>query len=189
MVRKGKDTNSVYGLLFLGGLVCFAVAFHQWSYTQLITAGHQAVAEQRFDSQHYEQANRFWFANQALLLFNQSILAYKARNFTRAADQLRRVSSMTNNPELRTRALYNLGVVMLALDEVKGAAELFKEALRLDPEDKAAKFNLELLYQGVLRKEEGHGEASLQQAPGLGQDQDKKDYQGDAGRSTPKSGI
>ncbi len=178
-----------YGLLFLGGLSCFGLAFHQYHYMQLIEAGNQALAEQRFDSQEYEQASRFWFARQDVLLFNQSVLAYKAQNFTRAADQLRRVAQMTSNRKLRAQALYNLGVVVLEFEEAEGAAEMFKEALRNEPQDTEAKFNLERLYQWVLLKEGDHGEASLKQAPGVGKDQGKGNNAEGAGRSNPKADI
>lgn len=188
-MRRIGNKNILYGLLLLGGIACFALAFYQQRYTHFVSAGNQAVAEKRFDTQAYEYAGRFWFANQDILLFNQGVLAYKAQNFSQAADYFRRVSQRTHNPALRTQALYNLGMVMLALNEVEGAAELFKEALRIDPSDTEVKFNLERLYQWALLKEDEQGKASLEQAPGLGKDKGK-DSQGEgAGRSTPKPDI
>jgi tetratricopeptide (TPR) repeat protein len=170
-------------------MACFALAFSQHQYTSFVITGNRAVAEKRFDTQAYDYASRVWFANQDMLLFNQGVLAYKAQNFSQAADHFRRVSQRTHNPSLRMQALYNLGLVMLALDEVESAAELFKEALRVDPLDPEAKFNLERLYQWVLLKENQHGEASLEQAPGLGKDKGEGLSGEGAGRSTPKSDI
>jgi tetratricopeptide (TPR) repeat protein len=186
-IRRYKSI--LYGFLFLGGLACFGLAFHQHQYMQLIAVGNRAVAEQRFDSQEYEHVSRFWLAKQDILLFNQAILAYKAHNFPQAVDQFRRVSQRTHDPGLQVKTLYNLGVVMLKLNEVEGAAELFKEALRIDPQDQQAKFNLERLYQWAQLKEGDPGEASLQQAPGLDQEKGKDPPEAGASRSTPQSNI
>jgi tetratricopeptide (TPR) repeat protein len=183
------DKDILYGLLLLGGVACFALVFSQHQYTSFVVAGNQAVAEKRFDTQAYDYASRFWLANQDMLLFNQGVLAYEAQNLSQAADHFRRVSQRTHNPALRMQALYNLGMVMLALNEVETAAELGKEALRIDPLDKETKFNLERLYQWVLLKEDEQGKSSLEQAPGLGKDQGEGLSGEGGGRSTPKSDI
>lgn len=176
-----------FALLVLGGMACLGFGLLQLRYQQLVTSGNQAVAAQRFDTQAYERARRFWFANSEALRFNQGVLAFRAKNYARAAEHFRQVAQQTGNRTLKARALYNLGRVMLELDEVEGAAELFKEALRLDPADREAKFNLERLYHFVLLKEEHYGEATLQQAPGV---RDEKHSTGEGqGRSKPRPDI
>lgn len=179
----------LYAWLFLGGLTCLTFAGYQHLYSRTIAAGNQAVAEQRFDSQAYEQASRFWLAHREALLFNQGVLAYKAGNLPRAADHFRQAAQDTTNPALRMHAQYNLGLVMLALEEAEKAAEFFKSALRLDTNDAETKFNLERLYHFVLRQEGEHGEAALKQAPGVGQEQDNRSRGDGQGRSKPRPGI
>lgn len=179
----------LYAWLFMGGLTCLTFAGYQHLYSRTIAAGNQAVAEQRFDSRAYEQASRFWLAHREALLFNQGVLAYKAGNLPRAADHFRQAAQDTTNPTLRMHAQYNLGLVMLALEEVEKAAEFFKSALRLEAHDAETKFNLERLYHFVLRQEGEHGEAALKQAPGVGQEQGNG-LRGDGqGRSKPRPGI
>lgn len=185
--QHAKDI--LYGVLFLGGIACLAVAFHQQRYTHLIAAGNRAVAEKRFDTQDYDHAGRFWLARADILLFNQGVLAYKARNVPRAAEHFRRVLQLAQGPPLKMQAFYNLGRVLLDIEEVEGAAELFKAALRLDPLDQEAKFQLERLYHFALRQEGKGGEASLKQAPGVGQEEPKGSDGTGQGRSTPHSGI
>ena len=179
----------LYACLFMSGLTCMTFAAYQQYYTNTIAAGNRAMAEQRFDSQAYEQASRFWWAQRDTLLFNQGVLAYKAGNIPRAADYFRQVTQRPASPTLRMQAHYNLGLVMLALEEAENAAEFFKIALRLDPYDRDTKFNLERLYHFVLRQEGAPGEVSLKQAPGAGQESEQG-AKGDAqGRSKPRSGI
>lgn len=179
----------IYGLLCLVGFGGLGFGIYQQRYAHLVAAGNQAVAEQRFDTRHYEDAARLWMAKQDMLLFNQGVLAYEARNLSLAAEHFRQASQRTESPQLRMRALYNLGLVMLSLDEIEGAVELFKESLRLDPMDQDTKFNLERLYHFVLRGEGEQGQASLKQAPGNGEIQNGESNTDGAGRSDSDSGI
>jgi tetratricopeptide (TPR) repeat protein len=198
-----RHRSVAYGCLLLSGVICIALAHQQHRYTRLLSAGHRAVVAHRFDSQDYEQASRLWFADQELLLFNQGVLAYKAGHLPRATDLFRRASQHTQNLTLRTRALYNLSIVLLQLQEVQGAGELLKEALRLDPRDKEAKFALEQLYHIVHSQGEEHreaagtqgngrnqgGEETLKQAPGLGQGEGQRSTGDGQGRSPGRPGI
>jgi hypothetical protein len=58
----------------------------------------------------------------------------------------------------------------------------------LDPNDREAKFNLERLYHFVLVKEGEQSEASLEQAPGVGEEPNDQGNDGQ-GRSKPNSDI
>lgn len=179
----------LYAVLFSTGLVFLGFAAYQYHYAWLVATGNRAVAEQRFDIQHYERAERHLTAQHDALLFNQGVLAYKARNLPRAAEFFRQALHRSTDPAIRMRAQYNLGLVMLALQEADRAAEFFKEALRLDPLDKASKFNLERLYHFVLRQEGDHGAASLQQAPGTATEQKPGTGGEGQGRSPSGAGI
>jgi tetratricopeptide (TPR) repeat protein len=175
--------------LLVSGLACLAFAAYEYHYARLVAVGNQAVVEQRFDTQNYEQASHFWLAQTDALLFNQGVIAYKARNLPRAAEYFRQTLQRTTSPTLRMQAHYNLGLVMLALEEAERAAEFFKEALRLEPYDKDTKFNLERLYQFVLRQEGAPGEAALKQAPGSGNEKKPGSGGEGQGRSKPGAGI
>jgi tetratricopeptide (TPR) repeat protein len=195
----------LYGMLFLLGMGCLALALQQHRYTRLLTAGHRAAVEQRFNSQDYEQASHLWFASQERLLFNQGVLAYKAGHLPRATDLFRQISQSTPHHALRARALYNLSVVLLELQDAQKAVDLLKEALRLDPRDQEAKLALEQLYHMVQSQSQEHreaadkqgdgrvqeGEVPLTQAPGLEQEEGKtSNSSGDGhGRSAERPGI
>ncbi|ETX03970.1 hypothetical protein [Candidatus Entotheonella palauensis] len=180
---------ALYGLLFLGGLASLAFASYQQHYSRLITTGHRAVAEQRFDSRDYERASQLWLASQDRLSFNRGVLAYKAQNLPRAAQFFRQVSQDTTSAALRVQALHNLGMVMVALKEAQGAAHMFKEALRLNPEDMRSKFHLERLYHFVLQSQSKSSEASVQQAPGNAKKQGQQPGQDGQGRGSADKGI
>ena len=179
----------LYGLLCVMSLACFTFALYHAYYLQLIDVGNRAVSEKRFDTQAYERASHYWLARQDILQVNQGVLAYRAQNLPRAADFFRQVSQHPTHPTIAGQALYNLGRIFLDLQEVERAADFFKAALRLDPHDRDAKFNLERLYHFVLLKEGSHSEAGLQQAPGAGQEQSDNPSGKGQGRNKPKSDI
>jgi hypothetical protein len=83
----------VYGLLVGIGLVSMAFAYQQYGYMQRIAAGNRAVEEKRVDTQDYNRAGQYWLARQDIVLTNQGILAYEAKNYPRAADLFRRSRS------------------------------------------------------------------------------------------------
>jgi tetratricopeptide (TPR) repeat protein len=166
-----------------------AFALQQHRYARFISMGNRAVAEKRFDTQEYVHASRAWFARQDKLLFNQGVLAYQAGNVPRAADYFQRASQHTQSVALRTQTLYNLSVALLAEKEVEGAAELLKETLRLNPQDKDAKLMLERLYSFVSHQQGRYGEAAHEQAPGLGQAREEGANGKSQGRSKPAPNI
>ena len=179
----------VYGLVFFLGLACCGFAIQQRRYMRLIASGNQAVSEKRFDTQDYDRASHFWLAREDILFVNQGVLAYKARNLPRAADFFRRVSQAAPKSPIEGKALYNLGRILLELKEAERAAEFFKAALRLDPDDREAKYNLERLYHFVLMKQGARSEAALKQAPGSRQEKGDQPSGGGHGRGKSKPDI
>ncbi len=189
MMKRQPVRGFVYGGIFILGIACLFFAYHQHRYVHLIRAGNEAISEKRFDSQDYDQASEYWLARRDILAANQGIQAYSASNYTRAAELFRQTSQQATQPEIEEQALYNLGRVFVELKDVERAAHFFKAALRIDPHDHEAKFNLERLYHFVLVKKGRSGEASLEQAPGAGDNPEGNQGTDGQGRSKPKSDI
>ncbi len=188
-MRRPSTRGMIYGGVFILGIFSLLFAYHQYRYVRLIQAGNQAIVEKRFDTQDYDHASHYWLARQDILAANQGMLAYKAANFTRAAEFFRQTSQSATHPEIEEQALYNLGNIFVELKDVEQAAHFFKAALRIDPNDNEAKYNLERLYHFVLVKQGRNGEASLEQAPGTGDNPDGNSGTDGQGRSKPKSDI
>ena len=189
MMRKGWARGVTYGGVFIVGIVCLLFAYHQHCYIHLIRSGNQAISEKRLDTQDYDQAGQYWLARRDILTANQGLLAYTASNYSRAAELFRQTSQYATRPEIAEQALYNLGRVFVELKEAERAAHFFKAALRIDPDDRAAKYNLERLYHFVLMKKGNSGETSLEQAPGTGDNPDGSKGNEGQGRSWSKSDI
>lgn len=189
MIRRWHVKGMIYGSVLIVGMVCLLFAYHQHRYVDLIRSGNEAILAKRLDTRDYDRASDYWLARRDILTANQGMLAYAASNYTRAAELFRQTSQHATRPEIEEQALYNLGRVFVELKDVERAAHFFKAALRIDPHDHAAKFNLERLYHFVLGQKGRSGEASLEQAPGAGDHPDNHQGTDGQGRSQPKSGI
>lgn len=108
--------------------------------------------------------------DKGMVLYNLGIRAANARNIGKAKHYFFDVvTDESIDDSIRQRAYYNLGNLMVATELPKMAVEMYQEALRLDPKDWGAKYNLEKLYRvyEVLQDEaQPGGEAGLEQEPG-----------------------
>lgn len=162
--RRCKGTLA--GLFFFLALLGASFTSNLYNYNRLMSEGQQAIEENRFDTQAFAQAGKQWFANHDNILFNQGILAYKARNLSHAAQLFRDVSQHGKRDTLRTTATYNLAKVMEDLGEMEGARNLYKEVLRLNAEDMDAKFNLERIQHHLLQQNGEFAQAGLNRYSG-----------------------
>jgi Ca-activated chloride channel family protein len=84
--------------------------------------------------------------------YNRGNILYRMKNFQGSEKAFAEAVSLTENEELKQKALYNRGTALLAgtpqmtnavMDIAAQAAELFEQALDLNPDDPIAKQNLE----------------------------------------------
>jgi Ca-activated chloride channel family protein len=188
-MRASKVTWYAISVL-LGGLLIF-LGMQQQRYDELLAEGNLAVAEKQFDSQAYEQAAQVWGASHDVILFNQGVRAFRAGNFAQALQLFQTVSHATTDRILHSKTLYNASVIMLKMQQPEQAATLLKAALRLDPTDKDAKFNLEQLYRLVLTQDGEASGASLDQLPSPLKKEQRDSSTGGkgSGKGTEKPGI
>lgn len=92
--------------------------------------------------------------------------------------------------EVRSRAFHNAGNAELALGNLPGARELYRETLRLDPTDDRARYNLELVER-LLAEQESQDQQQdqqpqdQQQEPQENQDQESDPEQQDRPQDSP----
>jgi len=136
-----------------------------------------------FKKGHYEQAlKRFKKADgksdeHLKLALNESSALYMMGKYDEAAKVV--AKAITENPEIKDTALYsalfyNLGNCFFKADSIARAAEFYKAALKLNPYDEDAKYNLELAMR--LLNESGGGGGSSKKKQG-GQSKQQKSQQ------------
>ncbi|PKP52877.1 MAG: hypothetical protein CVT92_06815 [Bacteroidetes bacterium HGW-Bacteroidetes-1] len=100
-------------------------------------------------------------------LFNLGNARYKQDNFEDAANHFGKVAEMSRTPEVESKALYNAANSYMSQQKYAESIPLFKQALRINPQDEEARYNLAYAMQ------------KLQQQQDQQQDQNKDKNQND----------
>jgi len=103
--------------------------------------------------------------------YNLGGALYKQENFEDATKLYNSLSARESDENLKADTYYNLGNSLLKAQKYAESIDAYKNALRLDPDDMDAKYNLE--YAKKMLKEQ----QQQQQNQDQNQDQDKKDEQ------------
>lgn len=91
--------------------------------------------------------------------YNRGCAAVKIDDVKSGEAAFTSVLTRTDDPDIRFRAFYNRGVTAFKKGDMGSAIDDFKNALKLNPEDEDARFNLELaLLQKKLSEQKGNGQ-------------------------------
>ena len=110
-----------------------------------------------------------------LLHFNMGDALYKKKKYADALKSFEKALS-TRDVKLQEKAYYNIGNVHYQQNEYQKAIEAYKRALDLDPKDKQAKHNLELV-RAKLKENAKKQQSSPQQNSGKGQGKNQQNQQ------------
>jgi hypothetical protein len=103
-------------------------------------------------------------------LFNLGDVYYERKEYKQASEMFDSVARLPVDPSIRSQAFYNLGNTLLSasieVDSLAGEAlplsiESYKQALRINPADTAAKYNL--AYAQLLLKDQQQNQQQNQQ--------------------------
>ena len=73
--------------------------------------------------------------------FNLGDALVKQERFDEALEAFEKVSASTENQNLKANALHNKGNVLLTQQDLEGAIESYKDALRINPKDHETRYN------------------------------------------------
>lgn len=109
----------------------------------LIRQGNRFYNKQDYDQSlnHYEKALKKSPANPDAR-FNQGDALYRKNDFEKAAASYDDVLQSRADPDTRENAYYNKGVAMIRQKKLEESIDAWKNALRLNPTDSAARDNL-----------------------------------------------
>jgi len=136
------------------------------------------------------------------LAYNAGTARLAAGGEKRAVDRLQQAVAAIDAGEaadLAFAARYNLGNAKLAVDDAAGAVAAFKQALRLEPGDAAAKHNLELALARLEEQNElpfkppqespdGRSDGEQERGDSGGSDSPADEPRDDAGSADPGAG-
>lgn len=181
-----RRTAVTVGLLAVGLILVGLGWYQKRGYADLVATGVKATEEGRFENRDFERADANLFASRELLAYNRGVRAATAGQPAAAARYFQEVLSRGASPALRARASYNLGNLLALEGRAREAADMYREALRLDPADWDAKANLERLYRQLEVAGEKQAKSGLTQAREPGEAGDET---GQGGRGSAQGGI
>lgn len=101
-------------------------------------------------------------------VFNTGDALYRQEKYAEAGNQFAQTHSMNEDKDRRSASLYNLGNSLLMAGKIEESIEAYKNSLRLDPDNREAKYNL-AYAQDLLRQQQ----QQQQQQGNNNQDQNK----------------
>jgi tetratricopeptide (TPR) repeat protein len=124
--------------------------------------------------------------------YNAGNAYHRQGNLEAAAAQTQQSIRATEG-ELAQNSYYNLGNSYFKAEDWPAAIEAYKEALRLNPDDQQAKYNLELALQNLQQQQQQQpggdgGQSQPNQNEGGGQGQQEQQNQGQNGEQEQPSG-
>lgn len=123
------------------------------------------------------------------LHYNIANTYFKLGDAARAKASYERFLALNKDPKLASRALYNLGNVALMAKDAQAAKEMYKEALRKNPSNLDAKWNLEVLNKLMEEQEKQNQDQKQQGQKGKKDKKGGKDkQQGQPGEGEPGEG-
>ena len=171
-------------ILIIGGLILSYGIYQKYWYSDVIGSAVKTIEENRLDQQYLERAKKSLFSWKDLVLYNMGVRAIRADNLKQASRHFYDVVHESHNSELKGRAYFNLGNILVQLELPRKAAEMYRESLRLDPTDWESKYNLERLYAFYpMAFPDERKQASLDQEPG--DEQDDQSRLGQSGADQP----
>ena len=154
-------------VLILGGLSLSYGVYQKYWYSDLIGEAVEAIEANRLDQQYLDKAKESFFAQKDLISYNMGVRAYRSHNLKKASEYFYDVIRKSDDSSRKMLAYYNLGNILVTLDLPKKAAEMYRESLRIDPDDWDSKYNLERLYVFYpMAFPSDKKQASLDQEPG-----------------------
>jgi tetratricopeptide (TPR) repeat protein len=153
-------------MLILGGLCLSFGIYQKYWYSDLIRSAVESIEANQLDHQYLEEAKKGLFSSDDLIAYNMGVRAYRADNLKKAGEHFYEVIRNSQDSLQKKHAYYNLGNILVQLELPRKAAEMYKESLRLDPDDWESKYNLERLYVFYLNEFPGEGQqTSLEKEP------------------------
>ena len=114
--------------------------------------------------------------------YGLGVSAYKQNDIEGALSALKETTN-TDDKILASKSYYNLANILRESGEMEESLEYYKKSIVLNPEDKDAKINYELLKQ-TLKQQQDQQQQDQQQQDQQQQDQQQQDQQQTTTRST-----
>jgi tetratricopeptide (TPR) repeat protein len=149
------------------------------SVERTLDSGNKAFGEQAYEQaiEIYTQAMEM-APTLAEPVYNLANTLYRMGAFEETGQLMGQALQLASD-ELAQHGFYNLGNSFFQQQQMDGAIESYKEALRLNPDDQDAKYNLELAMQQEQQQQEQEQQQEQQDQNQSGENQQEQDQSGE----------
>lgn len=163
----------------IGGilLICLCTSTWGWAQRKEIVEGNSEYKAGRFHNaesaykKSVEKAPQQFTGN-----YNLGNALYRQNKFEEASQQYLNATANNNVNELQSKAMYNMGNALLKNEKYAESIEAYKKALRLNPKDEDARYNL-AYAQKKLQQQQQQDQNKDNKENKDKKDQQKKDQQ------------
>ena len=154
-----KSKSILFFLACLSGLVSLAQKSEPEVYK-----GNEFYKKQQFDkaTEAYQQA-LIKNPNNGIAIFNSGNANFRQNKFDEALESFDKTINNTTVRNLHQQAYYNKGVAFSREQKLEESIEAWKQALRMNPEDKETRENLEKALRELRKKQEEEKKKKEQQ--------------------------
>ncbi len=147
-------------------------SFAQGAGRAKVLEGNRFYAEEKFDeaNDNYRDA-QVDNPESPVIHFNVGDALYQKRNYEEALKSYQSAVQKTNDPQLQAQSYYNLGNTLFRLDKLPESIAAYQQALKLNPNDEDAKFNLEYVRRKIKESAQKQPQDQQQQQQNQRQDQ------------------
>jgi Ca-activated chloride channel family protein len=118
-----------------------------------VVKGNRYYKEGNFDKAEEAYQKALSKKENLIARYNLGNTLYKKESIDDAVKSFEGVINGTDDPELKTKALYNKGVLLHKGNRLTEAIDAYKQALRLSPDDEEVRKNLQLALQQKKQQE------------------------------------
>ena len=174
--------KKMHYIVFLG-LMIFSMSLFGQQENKIIREGNRLFNNENFDGAEikYREALELNPSN-ASALYNLGNALYKQGRFDEAAEIFDAISQTAQSPDIRSKALHNLGNSHMGLQDYAKSIDAYKESLRINPDDLDSRYNLVYALNQLQEQEQ------QQQQDQNDSESDDQDDQQDEQQQQPDDG-
>jgi Ca-activated chloride channel homolog len=164
----------------IGGLLLIGLCASTYSLAQRkeIVAGNKEYESGRFHNAEAAYKKSVELAPQQFTgSYNLGNALYRQSKFEEASQQYLNASATNNVNELQVKAMYNMGNALLKNEKYAESIEAYKKALRINPKDENARYNLAYAKKKLQQQQQQQDQNKDNKENKDKKDQQKKDQQ------------
>ncbi|MBN2030336.1 tetratricopeptide repeat protein [bacterium] len=155
--------KGLFFIAFLSGMLSLPVYVNAQAERKKVAEGNRLYSEEKYDEANNKYQDALLENPTSLpVLFNVGNVLYKKNDYEKALESYQKVLN-TDDPLFQSQAYYNIGNTLYRSGNLAESILAYEQALKLNPEDQDAKYNLEFVRNKLKENAEPQSQGQQQQ--------------------------